>query len=255
MSSLIDNNFAQLALILFAFYVIMQIINSDTSAENMENSQEEAPNQTTQAPLQTTFAPYQPTPPAPMSEEFAPAPTMFPSIPTMGPTILPSTPSPMTMPPSETAPPHMAPSIPEMPNYNPQMCPPGSLQTEYNTDSYCQNPNPLQEIGEIGAWSETPVGVNVDQSFGHRGQLSPQELLPPPPSPDIYGDLQPDENLAQNFLQNRWSLGLDVSNSKKHYINDLRGCPDNVAPYITVSPFMQPTSFPTLHRRNIKDVA
>ena len=85
--------------------------------------------------------------------------------------------------------------------------------------------------------------------------LNPYDLIPQKMSEDIYVDLKPDPNLDQQFLQNRWSLGIDVSKPKRGFINDLRGAPANPTPLSVISPFQQPTQFPDLYRKSLCEIS
>lgn len=247
MSSLFDNNLTQLALLLLAFYVILQIMRSDSSSENMEAT---TFSPVTPAPLQIPFQQVntpsipqvmQPIPSSTSSEVYASAPSAGQVVPSMS-----------TMAPIASF--AMQPPVIQSPG---QM----QLTPEMATPNYSSNPtyefNPLMTAEDSNApWTETPTGIAMAPlGYGHPGdQISPQELIPPPMNNDLYGDLQPDANLAQNFLQNRWSLGIDVSKPKRGYVNDLRGV-QYVVPYKVVSPFNQPSEFPDFYRKSLADIS
>lgn len=95
--------------------------------------------------------------------------------------------------------------------------------------------------------------LDLDDLFGRRETLSPSDLLPKNDDADLFADVKADPEFDKSFLQNRWLYGIDVSTSKRHYSNDLRGAPPPV-PIVNVSPFNQPTQFPDQYSRSIKDV-
>ena len=96
------------------------------------------------------------------------------------------------------------------------------------------------------------VGVDMDEIFGARDQLHPQDLIPKPDGPELYSGLKPDAALNQNFLQNAWSIGIDVTKPKRGYINDLRGArPNPVGSFV----WQNPTQFPDLYNKNLGDVS
>jgi len=98
-----------------------------------------------------------------------------------------------------------------------------------------------------------PEPTDLDEMFGRRSTLDPAELIPKTQDAELYGGLKPDPKLNQNFLQNRWSAGIQTSsNSKGRVINDLRGV--LTVPFSVVSPFNQTTQFPDLYRKSLADI-
>jgi hypothetical protein len=106
----------------------------------------------------------------------------------------------------------------------------------------------------VADFSKTVEAVDPDFLFGRRTALDPSELIPKVADSELYAGLKPDPKLNQSFLQNRWSLGIDVSKPKRGFVNDLRGAP--APPSISiVSPWGNSSTLPDLQRRSIADVS
>ena len=115
---------------------------------------------------------------------------------------------------------------------------------------------PLLSVGEDTGEIFNGDPVDMDQIFGTRGTLNPSELIPKTEDAELYGGLQPDPKLNQNFLQNRWSLGIDTTVGKRNYVNDIRGIPQSsIPPLSIVSPWNQSTQMPDLMRKSLADVS
>jgi hypothetical protein len=116
------------------------------------------------------------------------------------------------------------------------------------------SPEAYQQMTGESMQSLSVMGTDTDSMFNHQGTLNGNDLIPPPDKPELYGDLVPDARLNQNFLQNRFSLGIDVSAPKRNFSNDLRGSPQNPIPLTQISPFGMPSILPDIYRRSLSDV-
>lgn len=106
----------------------------------------------------------------------------------------------------------------------------------------------------VADFSKTVQAVDPDFLFGRRTALDPAELIPKVADSELYAGLKPDPKLNQSFLQNRWSLGIDVSKPKRGFVNDLRGSP--APPSISiVSPWGNSSTLPDLQRRSLADIS
>lgn len=99
----------------------------------------------------------------------------------------------------------------------------------------------------------TAQAADFDALFATKTILNPTELIPKTPDTELYAGIQPDPKLNQNFLQNRWSLGIDVSKPKRGYINDLRG--QSAVPITVTSIWNNPTIFPDLYNKNLGEIS
>jgi len=91
--------------------------------------------------------------------------------------------------------------------------------------------------------------------FTQRNQLDPADLIPKVEVEDLYGNLKPDPKLDQNFLQNAFSAGISVEETTKNAILDIRGLPPSGPnPRMIVSPWQQPSTFPSSLRKSLADV-
>ena len=89
--------------------------------------------------------------------------------------------------------------------------------------------------------------------FGRRDTLDPAELIPKTQDAELYAGLVPDPKLNQNFLQNRWSLGIDTKIANRNTVQDLRGA--KAVPLTVISPFNQVTQMPDLMRKTLDEVS
>ncbi len=97
-----------------------------------------------------------------------------------------------------------------------------------------------------------PQPVDMDSLF-ERTNLDPQDLIPKTEPGNLFSEFAPDPN--QNFLNNRWSLGLETSVSKRSPILDLRG-----QPAVPISAgfnvlWNAPTIMPDVNRRSLCDIS
>ena len=106
-------------------------------------------------------------------------------------------------------------------------------------------------VGTDNLFAPTPV--DMDALFSRNDTLDPADLIPKVNDSELYSGLQPDPRLNQNFLNNRWSLGIDTSISKRSPIYDIRGALPN--PISASVLFNAPTIIPDVNRRGICDVS
>ncbi len=93
-----------------------------------------------------------------------------------------------------------------------------------STDETLHAAAPLALPGEsVADFSSSVQAVDPDFLFGRRAALDPSELIPKTQSSELYAGLKPDPALSGDFLQNRFSMGIDTSISRGSYVNDLRG--------------------------------
>lgn len=93
-----------------------------------------------------------------------------------------------------------------------------------STDETLHAAAPLSLPGEsVADFNSTVQAVDPDLLFGRRAALDPSELIPKTQSSELYAGLKPDPALSGDFLQNRFSMGIDTSISRGSYVNDLRG--------------------------------
>jgi hypothetical protein len=260
---LFENKLLVFALFFLVFFLINQIMNSDNSQEYMEvtegpvaedsfelpdlEEEEEVEELLSTTPVPSTLEPQLASistePPsltgAPLDAQFGlpemddeDVTTMAPMGTTMAPMTTPmgTTMAPTTLGPAPTT---FAPTgAPDATTFAPTFEPTGA---PINVNDYSVSP--------------------FEQDMLKDDNLNPYELIPKKQSEDIYADLKPDPSLNQNFLQNRWSLGIDVSKPKRGFVNDLRGAPPNPIPLTIVSPFQQPTQFPDLYRKTLGEIS
>lgn len=253
-----SSSLIQFALICLAFYIVWQIITKDSNQEHMDSLPPAAT--TSDSTIQVPTAPIQ-TPPtestaltsnAPVSAP-ASAPVSTPAATTSQPLSISadtshapvgtpttiSTPAPVSAPTPVTVAP-----IPVVSGGPAAVTTPAAT-----TVAQPSGTSTLADTSDL--FSVEPT--NLDALFGHKTLLNPSELIPKTKDAELYADLKPDPKMDQNFLQNRWSLGIDVSKPKRGYSNDLRG---NVYPPITMSwIFNAPTTFPDLHRKSLAEVS
>ncbi len=256
--SLIDNKLVQIGLVFLAIYIVMQIMNKNVSTENMDTVVTVTPESNgpanvsvaqnpfsssqvslTQNPPDTIININQPTsgaltstPPAPsnalVTQELAGATGAASAVPVV------------TSAPSASI---TGGNIP-------------SALTSVEETLLAAAPKPLTAAETQVTANQNifaPEPVDLDSMFGRRSQIDPADLIPKVQDAELYGGIQPDPKLNQNFLQNRWSYGIDVSKPKRGFINDLRGAPS--APSIAViSPFNQPTQMMDLYRKSLAEI-
>lgn len=105
------------------------------------------------------------------------------------------------------------------------------------------------DMGNVFAAEPT----DLESLFGRRGAMNPADLIVKNQDAELYGGIQPDPKMNQNFLMNRFSMGIDVSKPKKGTIvNDLRGAPP--PPAIMSAIWNAPTVMPDLYRKSLADV-
>ena len=124
-----------------------------------------------------------------------------------------------------------------------------------STDESLMAAAPVALPGESTAdFVRTVEPVDPDFLFGRRTALDPSDLIPKNQDGELYAGIKPDPKLNQNFLSNRWSMGIDVSKPKRGFINDLRGSPAPPALSI-VSPWANPTIPIDTMRRSLAEVS
>lgn len=105
------------------------------------------------------------------------------------------------------------------------------------------------------------VGVDTGRLLDNRSgaansddhDIYPVDLVPKlNKDADLFAQFKTDPKYDQNFLQNRFSAGLDASTTTKRYVNDLRG--GLPVPFATTESFNNPTQFPDLWRKGLGDV-
>jgi len=292
---LFDNKLLVLALFFLAFFVVYKILHSDNETENMEltlapedqvvttsepittsfNIPEDVNTvTTTQVPVTTPFSmpDLETTTMAPVTTEysmpdlttFAPTTTFEPTTTTFAPTTT-FEPTTTTFAPTTTFEPTtttFAPTTtfePTTTTFAPTTTfEPTTTTFEPTTTTFAPTTTFVPTFEPTGAPLTTQAEIApqpYEMDYLKDQRLNAYDLLPKKDSEDIYADLKPDSKLNQNFLQNRWSLGIDVSKPKRGFINDLRGAPANPTPLTMVSPFQQPTQFPDLYRKTLGEVS
>jgi hypothetical protein len=235
--SLLDSKLVQIALVFLAFYVIMQIMNKDLSHENLD----------TAITPEGTGAPTVQVAPAPAATTGVSAPTM----------------SVAAVPTGSPAPALQPTSLDGTASGGAQIVPAGTISTISSggaplplssTEETLMAAAPPTLPGESTASSSNVEAVDPDFLFGKRDALEPADLIPKVQDAELYAGLQPDPKLNQNFLQNRWSMGIDVSKPKRGFVNDLRGVPTPPVLAI-VSPWNQSTQVPDLYRKSLGDIS
>jgi hypothetical protein len=132
---------------------------------------------------------------------------------------------------------------------------PATPLTSVEEDLVAAAPKALPEdlaMGKQNANIFAPEPTDLDAMFGKRGYIEPSDLIPKVQDAELYGGFKPDPNLNQNFLQNRWSMGIDTSTNSRNFVNDLRGVP--YPPQMASFPWQNPTQFPDLYRKSFDEV-
>lgn len=230
---MLDNKLVQIALVCLAFYVILQIMNGQVSQEHMDTVVQMPGGVTVEAPASSVVKISQP----------SAISTTVPANSLVTPEL------------SGTGTASAVPVVTSSPSAAISTTVPSPL-TSVSEDLLAAAPNVLpgdDRMGKQNANIFAPEPTDLDELFGKRGFVDPSDLIPKVQDAELYGGLAPDPNLAQNFLQNRWSMGIDVSKPKRGFMNDLRGM-KYVPPVATVSPWQQPTQFPDLYRKSLGDI-
>ena len=245
---MLDNKLVQIGLVFLAIYIVMQIMNKTVSQENMDslitpvslpNSNKTTMSSLTQSPPSTvinittpTSSSLTSTPPvaanALITQELAGATSAASAVPVV------------------TGSPSAAITGGNIPS--PVSASQGTLMAAA--------PPSLTSAETVALSNQNvfaPEPTDLDSLFGKRSQLDPADLIPKNQDAELYGNFAPDPKLNQNFLQNRWSLGIDVSKPKRGFVNDLRGQPSAI-PLAVISPFNQPTQSMDLYRKSLADI-
>ena len=112
---------------------------------------------------------------------------------------------------------------------------------------------PAGALGTENVFSPTPV--DMDSLFA-RHSNDPSDLIPPvDANAEIFSGMAPNPAMNQNFLNNRWSLGIDTSVSKRNPINDLRGMPPNPIAAGFTALFNAPVTMVDVHRKSLCDIS
>lgn len=264
MSSLIDNKLVQIALVVLAFYVILQITNNDVSQEHMDTVVNiTPPTATTQTAVNVEQHP--------LSENKVSV-TQNPNS-----TLVTVTTPQFTQQVSSTSPalsagapqPSNALTTPELSAAHAEMASAKPVVTSAPSAALSSGkvPSPLTSVQETLLAAAPPVlpavqeekdvfapdAIDVDEMFSKRTTLDPSDLIPKTQDAELYSGLQLDPAMNQNFLQNRWSLGIDASAPKRNFSNDLRGA--HAVPLAVISPFGQPTQMPDLYRKTLGEIS
>lgn len=242
---MIDNSLVQIALVFLAFYVIMQIMNKDGSQEYLDTIVTVDPNSNVniqQDPSSHTNV-----------------------------SVIPGDPTIVNLSPngSLTNSSGFAVNFPVASDSpTPASAFPVATETASAALSTSQIPAPLTSVSETllaaappGASAPTTDNSNifaaepadVDQMFGKRGFIDPADLIPKNVDAELYGNLLPSAALNQNFLQNRWSMGIDTSVGKFNYTGDLRGSILN--PITISSPWNNATKMPDVYRKSLAEIS
>ena len=233
---MLDNKLVQIALVVLAFYVVMQIMNNHVSQEHLD----------------TVLS----VPPAGQATVAVNAPGAQTTVSVSSPLAANALVTPELAATSSSA--SATPVVTSSPSAALTTSIPAPL-TAVEEDLMAAAPKNV--VGQATDGSQNanifaPEPVDLDQMFGKRGFLDPSELIPRVSTEDaeLYGGFAPDPNLDQSFLQNRWSMGIDASVGTHNFINDLRGLP--YPPKLAqVSPWQNPTQFPDLYRKSLCDVS
>lgn len=238
--SLMDNRLVHVALLAVAVYVIVQIMNKNSAQEHLDT------------PIVSTAGTSSPTvdivPASTSTSSGKPAAVSVSAIPTGSP----------------------APALQtvSLDGTNPSGAPVVNLSGTALTNT-AQTPSPMASTDEtllaaapaslpgesIADFSKTVQAVDPDFLFGRRTALDPAELIPKTPSAELYAGIAADPRLSGGeFLQNRWSLGIDASITRHNVVNDLRGSPPAPALAI-VSPWGNPSKTMDVMRRTIAEVS
>ena len=235
--ALLDNKLVHVALVVLALYVIVQIMNKDGASEHLDSAitpEGQAAPRVNVVPVTSATAAAPPQISVPAITTGSPAPAL------------------------------QATSIDGLNGAGtPVMNISGTALT-----TTASSPSPVASTEEtllaaapvslpgdsVSDFSTRVEAVDPDFLFGRRTALEPSELIPKTPDAELYAGMQPDSKFNQNFLQNRWSSGIDVSVPKRTFINDLRGVPAPPALSI-VSPWSNPTHSIDLYRKSLAEIS
>ncbi len=238
MSSLFNQRVVQIALVFLAFYVIMQIVNQNKIQENLDTlvTVDQPSSQVTvqQSPLSSTQVTVEKNPPDTL-------------IKLQTPTVSP----PSALATSSTSAKPVATDTPSAALTAGKV--PSALTSVDNTLVAAAPTGIDSSVTVPGESIFAPEPSDFDALFEKKTVLDPSDLIPKNADVELYGGFKPDPNLDQNFLQNRWSLGIDTSVTKHNFINDLRGAYPN--PITNTGIFNLPTQLPDLHRKSLGDIS
>ena len=242
---MLDNKLVQIALVVLAFYVILQIMNNHVSQEHLDTVVSVPPSGqaavSIAAPGAETLVQVSAPPALSALSNTVPQPSNGLTTPELA-----ATSSAASAIPVVTSSPSAA-----LTNNIP------APMTAVEEDLVAAAPQSLPEdlaMGKQNANIFAPEPTDLDAMFGKRGFVEPSDLIPKvSQDAELYGGFVPDPKNSQNFLTNRWSLGIDVSKPKKGFVNDLRGIP--FPPKLSsLGPFGEVTQFPDLYRKGLGDI-
>lgn len=236
---MLDNKLVQIALVFLAFYVIMQIMNKNVTQENMDTLVTVSPQSGAQIDIQSQN-PATVQISAPALTSGAPAAANALVTPELA---------------GSTGAASATPVVTAAPSFAISGGPvPGALTSVEETLLAAAPAESAAGPVNVAANQNifAPEPTDLDSMFGRRAAMDPADLIPKTQDAELYGGLKPDPKLNQNFLQNRWSLGISVDTPKRNPINDLRGAAPN--PISIVSPFLNITQFPDLYRKSLADI-
>lgn len=285
-----NNQLFTFLLFIIAFYLLSQIMNNETSAEqmteangmpimspSMPESMPTMPQMSTQNSASTQFVSLEPSPNA-FVNTTAPLPDMHGGGVSFQP-MQPEVGSHVAFAPLESAPMMMSQQTQEAPSYAPLY-----TQTNYNKPEQGVVPVPSSQYssntleGQFatsngtglsfngspanGEYSQDynyyPDPVDGDNLFNRSNTLNMGDLQQTDDTaqPPLYSDFKEKPQLNQNFLQNRFSIGLDTSQVKNGRSSlDLRGYPSGAIPALqSISPFLQPSTPLDLYRKGLGDI-
>lgn len=198
-----DNKLVQIALVFLAFYVILQMMNGQVSQEHLDTvvQVEAPPASQTLVQIQQPSAAISTTVPVPanslVTPELAATSSSASAIP-----VVTSAPSAAI---STTIPAPLTSVEEELVAAAPKVLPGDELLGKQNANVFAPEPS-------------------LDSMFGKRSFLDPSDLIPKgPPDAELYGGLVPDPT-NQNFLTNRWSLGIDSSIGRYNLSETYEAC-------------------------------
>jgi hypothetical protein len=260
---MLDNKLIQIALVFFAFYVIMQIMNGNVSQENLDTVVTVSPEghglppevevrQALTSPTQVTVEQGLPTTVINVETPLSGSHALTSGSPALSHALI----TPELAASSNVASASATPVTTSAPSAAITGGPTPHALTSVEETLLAAAPKSVSDEANVVRANQltfAPEPTDLDSMFSRRGYTDPADLIPKNPDATLYGGFQPDPKLNQNFLQNRFSLGIDASVGSKIYINDLRGSP--AVPLSVVSPWQQPTVFPDLMRKGLGEVS
>jgi hypothetical protein len=229
---MLDNKLVQIALVFLAFYVILQMMNGQVSQEHLDTvvQVQAPPASQTQVQIQQPSAAISTTIPAPANSLVTPELAATSSTASATPIVTSSPSAAIT-----TKIPSPLTSVEEdLVAAAPKILPEDQLSGKQNANIFAPEPS-------------------LEAMFGRRAYLDPADLIPKTQDAELYGGLAPDPRMNQNFLTNRWSIGLDTSIGSFNSVQDLRGMPYLPSMKI-VSPWNLPSKMPDLYRKSLADI-